>query len=209
MSRDRRQRGLSLVELMLAMAVGLVLTAGVVGVFASSRATYQIQDDLSRLQESARFVFELLSRDLREAGFVGCNYDWTRLSFNAAPITQAISGIDGATLAGGGATTADRIAVLVTGGAGRLNSIAAGGGGVQMTVNPDADPAADPFQAGDFGLLTNCKWANVFQVATATENQNPQSITSTAAGAPASLLRYNTPGNPPARVFKTPLVVYQ
>jgi type IV pilus assembly protein PilW len=74
-SRDERpkfQGGFSLVELMVAMALSLVLLAGVVAVFASSRATYETTDRLSHIQDSGRFALGSIARDLRSAGYLGC-----------------------------------------------------------------------------------------------------------------------------------------
>jgi len=67
-----RQSGLSLIELMVAMVLGLVLLAGVTQIFVSSQQTYRVTEGQSRLQESARFSFEFLTKDVREAGYSGC-----------------------------------------------------------------------------------------------------------------------------------------
>lgn len=66
------QRGLSLVELMIAMTVGLLLLAGIVQIFSSSRTTNNIQQALSRNQEAGRFAIQFLNRDIRMAGYTGC-----------------------------------------------------------------------------------------------------------------------------------------
>lgn len=68
-----RQRGLTLVEIMVAMVLGLILTAGVVQVFLGSKNTYRVNEALSRLQEEGRMALELLSRDVRMAGYSGCS----------------------------------------------------------------------------------------------------------------------------------------
>lgn len=69
------QKGLSLVELMVAMLVGLILTAGAIQIFISSRQTYRVQENLSRMQENARFAMEYLRRDIRMADYWGCVRD--------------------------------------------------------------------------------------------------------------------------------------
>lgn len=68
----RRQRGMSLVELMVAMVAGLILMAGAYQVFISSKQTYRMQESLSRLQENGRFASMQLQNDVRMAGFAGC-----------------------------------------------------------------------------------------------------------------------------------------
>ncbi len=73
MNRNKQQ-GLSLVELMIAITIGLVLMTGVVQMFLSSKTVFTTQQGLSRLQETGRLAVEFMSRDLRQAGFVGCIY---------------------------------------------------------------------------------------------------------------------------------------
>lgn len=67
-----RNRGLTLVELMIALTVGLVLIGITVSVFMSMRASYGFQDGLSRVQENGRFATLTLSRELRMAGYQLC-----------------------------------------------------------------------------------------------------------------------------------------
>jgi type IV pilus assembly protein PilW len=66
------QRGLTLIELMVALVMGLVLLAGVVTVFIANKQTYRFQDALARLQENGRFAVTLLDRDIRRAGGFIC-----------------------------------------------------------------------------------------------------------------------------------------
>lgn len=68
--RDQHQQGgFSLVELMIAMLLGLVLIYGVINVFLSSSQTYRLQEAMFRVQESGRFALDIMARDLRDAGF--------------------------------------------------------------------------------------------------------------------------------------------
>jgi type IV pilus assembly protein PilW len=77
-SMRSRSFGLSLVELMIAMTLGLIVMVAVGEVYLSSSRTYRSQEALSRLQESARYALETLSYDIRMAGQVGCSYDKTQ-----------------------------------------------------------------------------------------------------------------------------------
>lgn len=70
--RPSRARGLSLVELMISMALGLVLMGGVFVVFMGSQTGFKTADNLSRMQDSARIAFVIMSREIREAGSTGC-----------------------------------------------------------------------------------------------------------------------------------------
>lgn len=72
-----RQSGLTMIELMIAMVIGLFLTAAVLQVFVGSRVTYSTQAGLARMQESGRFAIEYLTRDVRQAGYQGCSVNNT------------------------------------------------------------------------------------------------------------------------------------
>ena len=66
------QHGLTLVELMVAITLTLVLTAGIIQVVLSSKHTYNLQQGISRIQENTRLVSDMLGRDLSQAGYLGC-----------------------------------------------------------------------------------------------------------------------------------------
>ena len=70
--RQPRARGLTLVELLVAMGLGLFLVVVMGTIFLGSKGTFQSQNHVARLQESARFSVDTLSADLRMAGFQGC-----------------------------------------------------------------------------------------------------------------------------------------
>jgi len=65
-------RGLSLIELMIALLLGLVVTAAAGGMLLANKRVYASTATLNRIQENTRVSFELMSRDLREAGGNPC-----------------------------------------------------------------------------------------------------------------------------------------
>lgn len=65
----RRRAGFTMVELMVAMAIGLVLTIVVAQLFLGSRRTFATTDDVSRMQETMRFAGQILTRTIHQAGF--------------------------------------------------------------------------------------------------------------------------------------------
>lgn len=67
-----RMAGVTLIELMIALVLGLLVSAAALGVFSSNRETFRSTENMSRLQENARVAFELMSRDIREAGGIPC-----------------------------------------------------------------------------------------------------------------------------------------
>lgn len=78
-------RGFSLIEMMIAITIGLFLLAGVGTVYLGSRQTFRQMDAVARMQEGARYAFELMTNDIRQAGFTGC-----------APINKTYSSLNGA-----------------------------------------------------------------------------------------------------------------
>lgn len=72
---QKRIQGFSLVELMVALTIGLIILGAVSTLFVNSKQTYTTQDSLSRLQENARFAMHFLIKDLRLAGYYGCISD--------------------------------------------------------------------------------------------------------------------------------------
>jgi type IV pilus assembly protein PilW len=68
----RKSSGFSLVELMVALALGLLLTVAMATVYLSSKTAFSRQQQLSSLQQSVRIAFEYLSSDARMVGHMGC-----------------------------------------------------------------------------------------------------------------------------------------
>jgi type IV pilus assembly protein PilW len=66
-------RGFTLTEIMVALVISTILMAGVLTIMSSSKRTYALQSELSDLQENARFVMDEFSREIRMAGYLGCD----------------------------------------------------------------------------------------------------------------------------------------
>lgn len=60
--------GFSLIELMVALVLGLLVAGAALAILQSNQATYRSNEGLNRVQENARIAFELMSRDIRSAG---------------------------------------------------------------------------------------------------------------------------------------------
>lgn len=67
-----KQRGLTLVELMVALVLGLIVSVAVFTLFVSTLKSNNTHSHLSRLQESARFALHQMQTDLRMTGFRSC-----------------------------------------------------------------------------------------------------------------------------------------
>ena len=85
-------RGFSLIELMVAMTIGLMLLGGAASLFISNKRIYREQEELSRLQENGRFALEMLIGDIRMTGYVGCHDELGRLVNQVSTVpTQLMS----------------------------------------------------------------------------------------------------------------------
>lgn len=69
----RSSQGFTLIELMVAMLLGLIVIGGVVSVFIANQRTYRTNQALGDVQDGSRTAFEMMARDIRDAGLNGCN----------------------------------------------------------------------------------------------------------------------------------------
>ncbi len=96
----RIQKGLTLIELMIAMLLGIFLIGGVIQIFLSSKQTYRMQENLSRIQESGRFAMHFIEQDVRMSGSIGCNSQSSIINTLTTPVpflydfSTAIQGFD-------------------------------------------------------------------------------------------------------------------
>lgn len=95
-----RQRGVSLIELMIGIAISSILMLGMYQIFIASRITFQMQQGLSRVQENGRFAMDYMQRNVRMAGFLGCGSDVGR--FTQTTFVNHLSLADGSMPAGTG-----------------------------------------------------------------------------------------------------------
>jgi len=171
------QKGLSLIELMIAVVVGLFLTAGMVQLFTNSSHTYRVQENLSRLQENGRFAMEFLTRDIRMADYSGCaryslanavnNLDTAHADYD--PVIHGFGeGIDGTNGVAGASIaldapdsitirTAEDSGIMVVPPYGPLTSA-----NIKTTTNSG-------LKEGDIVTVTDCTRADIFQIS----NANP------------------------------------
>ena len=176
----RSQRGFSVIELMIAMVIGLILTAGVLQVFTSSRATYRFNEQLARLQENERIAADMIQNDVRQAGYQGCAKQVpftntlnssTTVQWNfAVPLRGHEASGAGAWLPAidTGAVVSPRADSDIL----ALRVPVRGAGSVALSSNMStptdtlktAAVSPAPFAAGDVVMLSDCKAAAVFQV---------------------------------------------
>ncbi|WP_158628846.1 PilW family protein [Dyella choica] len=82
-----KQRGLSLISLMIALTIGVFLLAGLFTVWFQTRQTFQTQGQLTQLQDSERMALTLMANTVQTGGYfpIAANYSSTPPS---TPYTQ-------------------------------------------------------------------------------------------------------------------------
>ncbi|MDP5240740.1 prepilin-type N-terminal cleavage/methylation domain-containing protein [Uliginosibacterium sp. 31-16] len=194
-----RQRGFSLVELMIALVLGLIVVGGSLAVFASQRVTMRLSGEMADVQADGRVVLDALARDLRTAGDFGCwpvsNPPISKL-VNAAVFDETAGGLAGydgptslpsasgpfgvATVRSAALDTNSDI-VSISGVFGSLSQLKSG-----MTDQSAALVLKQPtqsFQANDVAVITDCvNWSKFQVTSVATDASAKTETLSHAAG---------------------------
>jgi len=68
----RADAGFSLIELMVAVTLGLMLTAALISMFVGTRSAYQSTSGVGAVADEGRFALHSIAQLARSAGFVGC-----------------------------------------------------------------------------------------------------------------------------------------
>lgn len=87
MQMMKSQRGLTLIELMVSMLIGIFLVLGAVTVYTQGRQNYTANEGIARLQENLRFALDIIEPDVRLAGFWGMNSVPTGVNQNGMLVT--------------------------------------------------------------------------------------------------------------------------
>jgi type IV pilus assembly protein PilW len=180
---NRRERGFTLVELMVAMTLGLGTVAATGYIYLGTVKTYRAHDSMSRLQEGARFAFELMGKDLRMAGTTGCpnatsvnvlngSTDWEKDLFG-----MPIVSVDRDGVAGSETEFSDALRVLRADMSREYVVLAHDSIGGTFTLTGPHN-----ITAGQYMVATDCNHAVVFQASVPAVNQ----ISHPAGGVPGN-----------------------
>ena len=191
----RKLAGISLVEVMIAMLLGLLLMGAVLQVFASSRQSYRVHDAVSRMQETGRMALEVIARDARMADFWGCLTDSAAVVNN---LDNTGTGYIDFTAGGIGGTE---------GAAGAPDTLVLRGGfdsglQVQPPYGPQASAnikvaAGNGLQQDDIVFVSDCSAADIFQITNANPDGAGVLVHNTGSGDPGNYNATN-PGCPGA-----------
>ncbi|MGB3391921.1 MAG: prepilin-type N-terminal cleavage/methylation domain-containing protein [Stenotrophomonas sp.] len=204
--RLRSQAGFSLIELMIAMLIGLLVVGAAVGIFLSNRQVYRATEGVGRLQEGTRVAFELMSRDLREAAGNPCvnslplanvlnnsasNW-WSNINtwgdaFRGYGASEAAAGLTTGTGAGQ-RVAGTEVLQLFSADDNVVTVSAHNTAGATFTVNN----ASHGMVAGDLAVVCNGRQASIFQVSSVSGSD----ILHAASGTPGnSTIALNVSGD--------------
>jgi type IV pilus assembly protein PilW len=173
-SKPIHQHGLSLVELMVAMTIGLLITAAIGYIYLGSRQTFRTVDDFSRIQENYRYALDQIGVDVRNAGFSGC----VNVSVNPAPgvpagvlapaahvLRQSIQGYPGGAVWPGPAPApanyvANTEVLRIVASSGQGTNVTAPMAGAATAIAIADNPAG--FAVGSALVISDCTHADVF-----------------------------------------------
>lgn len=198
----RKQSGLTLVELMIAMVLGLFLLAGVIQIFLASKQSYLLTSNHSLMQENQRFSHYFISQVAESAGHLGCLNDKIDIVNVLNPgngydfnFSATIRGYD-ATGAGWNPTglpTAITSVALPDSDIVALRGIVDNGVRVRAPYMPTTAAALqvdgnNTLSAGDVVVITDCQDAAIFQVTNKTNGTgtNHALVGNTGAGIPGN-----------------------
>ncbi|SHK85204.1 type IV pilus assembly protein PilW [Marinobacter antarcticus] len=164
------QTGLSLIELMIALLLGTLLSVGLVQVFTSNSQSFRHNESSARSLESGRIATDILSRAIRNAGFFGCypvNGITNNLDSSDGEYDAVLHGFD--TL-GVSATGAERPAAAVAG-TDFINITGVSRPGAIVKLEADMT-ATDNIVLADAGglavnemiFITNCEMGDIFEI---------------------------------------------
>ena len=162
--RYKYQLGISLVELLVAMAIQFILLAGMVYVYGSSRTMFTVNQELSRVQENGRYASDTLLYDIRMAGFAGCrslNEVAPNIVANTAPTFSAVT--DGLNVFENGAGWTNPTAITRLAGTDVITVQSISGAGVPLSAAMASASASisvasnsDAIAANDLLLVYDC-----------------------------------------------------
>ncbi|OUS06710.1 hypothetical protein A9Q81_02175 [Gammaproteobacteria bacterium 42_54_T18] len=102
-NQQTKQKGVTLVELMVALAISSFLMLGIFQIYFSSRLTDNMGSALARIQETGRVALDIMTKDIRLAGYQGCldpkQGDLIVSAVNSPTASLADSGVRGFTVA--------------------------------------------------------------------------------------------------------------
>lgn len=167
----RAEKGLSLIELLVAMALGTLLLLAVVSIYTNTKQTYSVLAGQSRLQENVRFAMARLTSEIGAAGYLGCLQAMQVMAgepviLNAMTVASGVYNfVDPVTgRAGVGKNDSDEITVIRAIGLSAI-PLATPMASTNDSLTLDADhPEYAKISQGDVVIVADCSRAVAFMV---------------------------------------------
>lgn len=183
-------RGLTLIELMISLTIGMVLIAAVGYAYLGGRAAYRQQEAMARMQEGARFAFETMTYDVRMAGFSGCRTTTSVNVLNGSNwygnlFTQPLVGYEPGSMPAaisGSVVAGDALAVLRADNSHEyvVTSHNPASAQFQLTANHD-------LKQGEILVATDCNHSVTFQMTNVNNNNTINTVNhNTGSGTPGN-----------------------
>jgi len=199
----QKQAGLSLIELMIALVLGLLITAMVLEIFINNQQMYRVQDARARMQENGRYAINYISDVIRQSAYMGCAtrsssiptnntlnnatdylYDFSTpiQGFNAAASATWLPTIDGSII--NPRSASDVFTVR-----GVQQPL------IRVTAHPGSNPpgsadiqvnAGNGLDRFDIVMVTDCLSAAIFQITSANPNTSGSLTHNTGVGVPGN-----------------------
>lgn len=185
--------GFTLIELMIAMLLGLIVVAGVTAVFLAGQRSYRTNEALADVQDGSRVAFEIMARDIRDAGLTGCGNSGRVGNILTNRTTDWWANWNN-TIVGG--TAADAAVAVGTGAGERI----AGNDSLMLlgASGPTSSVATYDFSAGSFTLSesnANLQAGDLFVVCDPDHAVVAQAATYNDATRTLTFAKSGTPGN--------------
>lgn len=183
MRTPRYQQGLGLVELMISITLGLLLSAAIIQAFVATRSSYRVQEAISQIQVASRYANHFLGKDLRMAGYMGCvsarGIEPNILASNPDADVQ----FDETTTVRGFDNLAQNNAFDAVAGTDAITLRMASNVSAQLTGNMTSDNANIQIALNTLGLVTNdyimitdCEVTDLFRATTVSEGSGKVTI---------------------------------
>ncbi len=181
MNTRQGNKGFGLVELMISITLGLILSAAIIQVFVATRSSYRVQEALAQIQASSRYALHFLGKDIRMAGFQGCasigattpavqavnpgtdyilDENSVVVGYDNLPASNAFNAVEN--------TDAITLRLGVVQSALLTKNMDASNANIQVSAN------AFNFEVGDVIMITDCEGSDVFRITSMSKDSGDQ-----------------------------------
>lgn len=198
--KNYSQQGLTLVEMMIAITIGLVVVLAVGSIYIGSRGAYKANDAASEINSNGRYAIQLLSQAIRGAGYAGCMGNMTKMrntlvqdgyvySYDNAVNGSNNTGAGTWSPALDGSITAQ--APLIDADTITIRAAQSTGASITTPFMPTTAAAlhiatGNGLKAGDVVIVSDCNSSAALQISAGTPDTSGTLVHGTGAGSPGN-----------------------